>query len=137
MCDKSDIWQSGRDPFSLVYGGRPIAELLDVWSVQEDANDGDDAQRTCVRSYVDPSTGLRIAAHVKTLTHFPVTEWVLTIANEGTEDTPLLQDILPLDYTWEHDPTSKYYLHHAKGSDCRMDDFLPITEEIWTRCGMS
>ena len=45
-------------------------------------------------------------------------------------DTPILEAIWPLDCTWPVPAGEAIRLHHAKGSACRMDDFLPMTTEL-------
>ena len=57
-------------------------------------------------------------------------EWIVYFENRGKADTPIIENILPLDATTAFDVKEKLTLHHAKGSLCNMDDFLPQTTEI-------
>jgi alpha-galactosidase len=54
----------------------------------------------------------------------------LELENTAYSDTALISDILPLDFTWSLGARENAYLHYAKGSQCRTDDFLPQTHVI-------
>jgi alpha-galactosidase len=56
---------------------------------------------------------------------FPAVEWVLYLKNIGTADSPILENILPLDnrvLVSENAPV----LHYSKGALCCIDDFAPV-----------
>ena len=57
-------------------------------------------------------------------------EWVVEFENHGADDTPVIEDILPLDIPLLFPPQERLRLHHANGSLCQMDDFLPQVTEI-------
>ncbi|MHB0858237.1 MAG: glycoside hydrolase family 36 protein [Anaerolineae bacterium] len=117
-------------PLSFVYGGKPSAELLSGWTRSESSEPAEGGSLRHV-TYSDPATGLRIVAHVRTFDAFPsATDWVLEFENTGSADTPILEDILPLDLTLPLDKEDRVTLHHAKGSLCDMDDFVPRTQMI-------
>ena len=82
--------------FSFTYGGRPSAELLPVWR-RETGADGE-------VSYSDPRTGLRVTVHVRPSADFPALDWVLEFENTGRADTPILEDVLPLDASAPAEP---------------------------------
>ena len=103
--------------FSFTYGGRPSAELLPVWR-RETGADGE-------VSYSDPETGLRVTSRVRRFDDFPAVDWVVEFENRGRSDTPILEDILPLDAAIAVPAARAPALHHANGSLCQMDDFLP------------
>lgn len=108
--------------FSFVYGGRPSAELLPGWR-RETSADG-------AVSYDDPQTGLRVTVRVRRFADFPAHDWVLEFENRGLADTPALEDVLPLDASVPAEPSQRVTLHHANGSLCRMDDFLPQQTDL-------
>jgi len=89
-----------------------------------------DGGTTRHRTYRDPASGLSVAAHVRTFDAFPATEWVLEFADEAKSDSGVIEHILPLDLRLPHAKDEKLVLYHAKGSDCRMDDFLPLADGL-------
>jgi alpha-galactosidase len=104
-------------PFSFVYDGTPSASLLLGW--ERDIT-YEDEQRT-VR-FRDEVSGLQASARVRTLSG-GATEWVVEFANTGTERTPLIEHVLPLDMRWPD--AADAVLHYANGSRCVLDDFVP------------
>ncbi len=104
--------------FSFAYGGRPSAELLPSWRLEADGG------------FSDPQTGLRVTVTVRRFEDFPALDWVLEFENRGPVDTPILEDVLPLDVSVTAEPSERLTLHHANGSLCRMDDFLPQITDL-------
>jgi alpha-galactosidase len=109
--------------FSFVYGGRDSAEALPAW--ERDGTPGG-ARVT----YADPETGLRVTVHIRRFDHFPGVDWVLEFENAGDADTPILERVLPLDLRIAVPDRERVRLHHANGSLCRRDDFLPQLTEL-------
>jgi alpha-galactosidase len=124
-------WNPNSPPFSFKCGGRPSSRLLPGWRREDLETDGD----TSLHRYTDPETGISVSAQVRAFAGFSATEWVLEFANEGAGDTPIIEDILPLDLSWPRGTYETVLLHHANGSKCRMDDFLPRTTELRTGPG--
>ena len=60
----------------------------------------------------------------------PAVEWVLQFRNGGKADTPILENILPLDLAVGVPDKGSVVLHHAHGSTCAATDFLPIDEPV-------
>ena len=122
-------WDADFPPFSFRYGDRESSNWLPGWrkTQSEEASPGG---QTSHLTWSDPSSRLKVTAHVRRFDRFPATDWVLELENQGTADTPIVEDIFPLDSTLEISPTERLRLHWAKGSACRMDDFLPTTDEI-------
>jgi len=119
-------WKSA-PPFSFNYGGKPSTEFLSSWTRTGDAVSGEgDSVSRC--SYIDPVTRLRVTAEIQTYAGYDAVEWVLRFRNEGTTDTPIIDNILPLDLsvTGSGDVT----LHHAHGSTAKASDFQPLNEPI-------
>jgi len=113
--------------FSFRYGGAPSAELLAGWPDGQEISPDGRATRT---SWADPATGLRVTLHVRRFDDFPAVDWVLEFANTGAADTPILEEILPLDMALPVAAQERLRLHHANGSLCRADDFLPLTTDL-------
>lgn len=80
-------------PFSFKYGGNRVN--LNNWplTVQDSTSADGLAQRKLIWRH--PATGLVVTAIVTLYSE--ALEWVLWFKNEGSLDTPLIEDILPLD----------------------------------------
>jgi alpha-galactosidase len=116
-------------PFSFVYGGRNSSDLLPGWKVEVKAADADITQQMQEVIYTDPATGLLARATAIIFKDFPAVEWVMHFQNAGAADTPILENVQPLDALLrcaDGDPT----VHYAKGATCSMDDFMPLTRVL-------
>lgn len=116
-------WRQPLPPFGFLLDGRPCAELLAGWR-----RDGDDAGRH--RTWTDPSTGLAVSVELTRFEGFPAVEWVVRIRNTGSADSPMLSDIVPLDARLPLAASTGCRVHHARGSECRRDDFAPLTDPL-------
>jgi len=125
-------WDAECPPFSFLYDGKPSVGFLGKWERWEIS---EELQRGRLRhfSMTDPATGLSVVAHVKTFDDFPALDWVIELENRGTGDTPLIESILPLDVTRPESQDGPVLLHHANGSLCQVDDFLPQTSRVTDR----
>ena len=114
---------------SFRYDGRPSQELLPAWKKAISDAETPDARVTRV-SYLESPAGLEVTATVRRFTDFPAVEWVVELENHGPADTPIIEEILPLDISVPISPQERLRLHHANGSLCQMDDFLPQLAEL-------
>jgi alpha-galactosidase len=112
-------------PFSFTYGGRPSADLLKSWTRSQQQSGKD----RCVVAYTDPVTGLEVSCEITIFPDFPAVEWLLRLRNNGPADTPILENILPLDLNLVA-PKGDIMLRHSHGSTCTPTDFLPADEPI-------
>ena len=60
----------------------------------------------------------------------PVVEWVLKLRNESDEATSLIENVLPLDLSFERNGKGEFTLHHSNGSPhslvrCQMKRTMP------------
>ena len=106
-------------PNCCPHGGRPVASS--PWT---------DGRERHVATYTDPATGLEVTSEVTLFTGYPAVEWVLKFRNSGQADTPILENILPLDLAVGVPDKGSVVLHHAHGSTCGPTDFLPIDEPV-------
>ncbi len=115
-----------RPPFSFIYGGRTSDALLGVWDFAETAErlDADRTKRT--QTYTDPETGLIVRCEIMAYDDFPTAEWTLYFKNNGSKDTAILENILPLDARFERATESEFLLHHFIGSPCTPQDYRPL-----------
>ena len=124
-----DLWKPAHVPFSFIYDGKKSAQLLSNWQIsQEDiADEKGEIHRT---TYTDPVTHLKVMADVRLYPDFPgVIDWVLRFRNDGTSDTPIIENILPLDWSI---PASAgdCVLRHARGSNNAATDFTPLEDNF-------
>ncbi len=108
-------------PFSLQYGGRPAAELIPGWKKTTRTIQSQADVTTREITWRDPETGLECVLEMQTFAHFPAVEWVMRFRNTGKQDTPLIENIRPLDMEWVPDDQS--LLRRSYGSLCRSSDF--------------
>lgn len=109
--------------FSFIYGGEAFVQSKGKWKTQH-TRDGDG--RGGEWRYADPATGLVIVNRYKLMPEFAAVDWLLTLENTGSRETPLIERILPLDILLHPaEAKQELRLHHAKGSHCEQDDFLP------------
>jgi alpha-galactosidase len=116
-------------PLSFVFAGKKSSELLPGW--RRESSDGPAVTgRLRHVTWTDPATGLQVAAHVRTFPDFPAIDWVIEFKNTGSQDTPILEQILPMDLRLPMEAADRVRLHHANGSLCQIDDFLPRLTEL-------
>jgi alpha-galactosidase len=124
-----ELWKPDHVPFSFKYAGKNSAEFLKTWQTDSDAATGTDT-RVQLYSYTDPATHLKVTAEIRHYAGFPgVVDWVLRFRNNGLSDTPILEDILPLDSELPASP-GNLVIRHAKGSDANAEDFRPMMESV-------
>ncbi|MGI6495795.1 MAG: alpha-galactosidase [Kiritimatiellia bacterium] len=113
----------GRVPFSFLYGGRPVSGLAGGWEVRHAAPvEGDRGRSDTTTVWRDPATGLECELVVGRFEHFPAVEWQLRLRNTGGADTPLLEDIRPLDLDWR--TPGAPILRTSRGAWSSRTDFL-------------
>ena len=117
---------TSKAPFSFRYGGRLSTDFLSTWRIKRSASELD-AQRTQhVLTYTDPQTGLEVRCVAVAYRDFPTVEWTMYFKNTGLADTPILENIEPLDTEFERNNDGEYVLHYNKGSSATPTDFEPF-----------
>jgi alpha-galactosidase len=88
---------SSQLPFSFVYGRQSSEALLKVWPSKTAIRqlDGSRVEHTLV--WADPKTGLQVRLTAVDYAGSPVVEWTEYFRNDGKVDTPILEDVQPLD----------------------------------------
>lgn len=123
------LWKSDRVPFSFRYEGKRSIDLLKKWETKIESLPATNAQ-VHLYSYTDPVTRLTVSAEVRQYAEFHgVVDWVLRFRNDGTSDTPILEDIEPLHFEFAASP-GNVFIRHAKGSDAEAQDFMPMVEQL-------
>ena len=123
------VWEGRNPPFSFLFGGRSTAEIMGNWEVgesQENAPGG----KLKHRCYREPETGLEVIAHIRTFDEFAAVDWMLELKNGGPASSPIIEQIMPLNLNCDLLKDARILLHHARGSECRIDDFLPLCESL-------
>jgi alpha-galactosidase len=84
-------------PFSFVYGRQSSQALLKVWPEKTATQklDGRRTEHTLV--WTDPKTGLQVRLTAVDYAGSRIVEWTEYFKNEGKVDTPILEDVQPLD----------------------------------------
>jgi len=124
-----DLWKSGTPPFSLIYNGKPSADFLPSWQKTQSPVTPSEGGETHHFIYSDPSTKLTISVDVRTYTDFPAVDWVLHFTNNGAADSPILENIQPLDWPFPA-PSGRILVSHARGSNANVHDFEPIEKAV-------
>ncbi|HPA47602.1 MAG TPA: alpha-galactosidase, partial [bacterium] len=112
---------------SFLFQNKQSREILGEWerAVTEDQNGPDRLNRQIL--YRDPKTQLEIRAEITLFRDFPAMEWILYFKNTGKENTPLIENILPLDAVLGTPGPDWNVLHWSKGGVASFDDFAPQT----------
>jgi alpha-galactosidase len=124
-----ELWKPANVPFSFTYDGKDSAQILGTWQAS-DGNPSADNSKVHRYVYTDPATHLKVTAEFSLYPDFPgVVDWVLRFRNDGTTDTPIIENILPLNWTLAASP-GDCFIHHARGSSAGADDFKPLEERF-------
>jgi alpha-galactosidase len=78
----------------------------------------------------DPETGLEVRAEATVYLDTPSVEWTIYFTNKGEKDTPILEDVKAVDATAATGATQGIKLLRLVGSPCRVDDWLPLEDEV-------
>lgn len=124
------LFEPGTPPYSFVYGGRDSREFLGGWRTTRTAEALDEGRVRHTITHRDPETGLELRCETVEYLGFPTVEWTLYFRNTGTADTPLIENIQALDVGMERGDLGEYTLHHFVGSQCRADDYSPVTSTL-------
>ncbi len=111
--------------FSLVYGGKPVADLFQNWNRTREVQSLDEQRQRTTMTWSDSATKLAVRCEAIEYRDFPAVEWVLCLKNEGPAATPILSDIRPLAASIAVPPAKSCTLHYAKGGMAGLDDFAP------------
>jgi alpha-galactosidase len=124
-----DLWKPDQVPFYFKYNGKDSNTILPGWQTSdENATVGGNAVHRYV--YTDPDTHLIVTAEVRAFPDFPgALDWVLHFKNGGTADSPIIENILPLHWSFPGTP-GDCAVRHAKGSSAGPDDFKPLEEHF-------
>jgi len=127
-------------PFSFIYDGRFSGDFLKNWTFEQSSRALDDRRTERALNYTDPASGLNVRVVAVEYQDFPVVEWTIYFKNEGSSDTPIIENIRALDLKVtrrdlvkgsEASPSSANpLLHYNIGSPTRSDDYRPLVAEL-------
>jgi alpha-galactosidase len=115
-------------PFSFVYDGKSSSDFLKDWQLHHESKQLDNTKAEHTFTYTDPETKLCVRCECQVFSDFPVVEWALTFANNGAEDTPVIENIQAVDTIWTFRKDGEITLHRALGSSASRSDFAPVDE---------
>ena len=120
-------------PFTFTYGGRSASELLPSWKLERQRPIPQPGRTQRTLTCTDPATGLRVRCDVTEYDDFPAVEWVLHFENGGTQDTPILEKVLPLAVELKGRADANVVVHHSVGEKNSAQSFAPVENELAPR----
>src|SRR6185312_9019782 len=71
-----------------------------------------------------------ISCNVLTYPGFPIVDWTLQITNNGSADSPIIEDLQALDHSFVRPAGDKreFILRHSRGSRAAAVDFWPTDD---------
>ena len=118
-------------PFSFVYGGKESHSFIKSWQFKsEKIKVTEPDSEAFVYSYSDKQSGLVVTCNVNVFSDFPAVEWVLKFSNTSGKNTPLIEKVAVIDYSFVTENKGTLILHHTKGSNAERSDFQPIDEKL-------
>ncbi|MCL5098404.1 MAG: hypothetical protein M1608_12925, partial [Candidatus Omnitrophica bacterium] len=118
--------------FSFIYDGKPSAELLKTWELKRASRQLSDRRTERRLTYTDPKTGLVLRCVGIEWKDFPTVEWTLYFKNEGSENTPILENIQALNLMVNRTTTDEYILHHFDGGGGAPSAYRPNQSVLTT-----
>lgn len=120
-------------PFSFVYGGRPSSEFLGGWTCTSSSRTIDANRTERTFKYTDAATKLEVRCIATEYKDYPAIEWVLYFKNNSSADTPILENILPLNTKFNSASAGQPTLYYADGSHVLVTDFQPRQTAITSK----
>ena len=116
-------------PFSFIYGGTPSAELLNTWTATRQTTTRAGRGIEHVLTWTDSKTGLVVRCTAIAYSEFPAVDWVLHFTNAGRENTPILENIRPLELQMAASSPA-CMLHYSLGDGNSAESFAPIEKPL-------
>jgi alpha-galactosidase len=124
--DLDALFNEDTAPFSLTYGDETHSGSVPAaWTTSHSTTDLPEDRQQQTTQWTDPATGLEVRLEATRYADFDAIEWVLHLTNNGTTDTPILENIRVADYLWKDAGAAPVTLHHAEGSHAIITDFQP------------
>lgn len=118
-------------PFSFRYDGKSSNDFLSSWKRSESKNTLPDGVEQTLITYSDPQTKLQVVREILWYPKWHAAEWLLRIKNNGDQDSPLLEEIRPLDIALAHSADESVIFHSAYASPYGdRADYTPIEKPL-------
>jgi len=118
-------------PFSFLYGGKSSNSFIKNWQFSaEKLKSTEPNAEVTVFTWSDKLSCLAVKCTVTCFNDFHAVEWVLNFANISAKNTPLIEKVAAIDYSFVSASQGSFILHHAKGSNAERSDFQPIDEKM-------
>lgn len=112
-------------PFTFNYGGKSSTSFITKWNHSIKKLGARDGAVNYEVTYTDPATKLEITCDVTGFTDYPAVEWVLHIANNGSEKSPQLTDVNVANANFKS-KSNTFRIHYSHGSNASKGDFTPM-----------
>jgi alpha-galactosidase len=106
-------------PFSFVYDGKRSRDFLSTWKRTESTKPLSGSRSLRTIAYTDPATGLVVIAETTSFPDHKAVEWLLRMQSSGRQDTPLIEQIRPVDLRITASPSEPATFHYVLGSAFR------------------
>jgi alpha-galactosidase len=116
--------------FSFIYAGRSSVDLLKSWELKRSSRRLDNKRTEYTLTYTDPESGLEARCSALAYTDFPAVEWVIYLSNTGGKDTPIIDQIRPLDLRIESRSRDGFTIHHSLGDSNSAQSFAPVDDVL-------
>ena len=107
---------SDAPPFSFTYDGRRFADEWQSWKLNRSTRILDNHRIEHVLEFTEPRTGLVARCVGVAYDDFPTVEWTLYFENTSGSDTPILEDIQPLDLSLKRQGIGEFACERIEGS---------------------
>jgi alpha-galactosidase len=104
--------------------------LLASWHKSETVQPLSRGRKLRTITYRNPATHLEVSREITTFPEKNAIEWVLRLRNAGSNDSAMLENILPLDVDIPVPPGSAVTFHHAHGSSQGAADYTPVDRDL-------
>lgn len=112
-------------PFSLLADGKPVTDW--VREVGELRTEGDVERYEVV--YRNAPLKLKATVELALYNGYPAADWTIHLENEGTDRSPMISDLRPLDLRLAL-PAGDATLHGMSGSTASPNDFVPFADTV-------
>jgi alpha-galactosidase len=125
-----------RLPFSFRSLGMDSHDRMTNWPCRVSDTGGADVAKRTLR-FEDPDTRLEVRFEVTRFRDYPAVEWVAHLRNNGTNNTPILEDIAALDFRLAVPKDQWCRVHTARGSAAMERDFEPLVYDMGPSVAMN
>src|ERR1700730_1394112 len=117
-------------PFSFVYGGKHSKAVISSWQKSKTIHALPGGRTLLTITYRDPETRLEATREITIFPGENAIEWVMTLHNGSSKDTPVLENILPLDAEISVPANDVVTFHHVYGSAANSRDYAPVDKDL-------